>query len=81
MTSPRMGRKPIPTLIGDLNGHLRGWANYFGRGYPRDALRQINAYARERLVCRLSRRSQRRWRPPKGQTCYTQLAQLGLIYL
>ena len=50
MTSARMCFKPIPTLIEELNEHLRGWANYFGRGYPRKAFREINAYVRKRLV-------------------------------
>lgn len=81
LTSPRMCFKPIPVLIEELNEHLRGWANYFGRGYPRQAFREINAYVRERLYCHLSRRSQRPWRPPKGATFYAQFARLGLIYL
>ena len=29
--------KPIPQLIGELNRHLKGWANYFDLGYPRVA--------------------------------------------
>src|SRR6185436_19157309 len=28
---------PIPDLITELNGHLRGWAKYFGLGHPRKA--------------------------------------------
>jgi len=80
-TSARMCFKPIPVLIDELNEHLRGWANYFERGYPRHAFREINAYARERLYCHLSRRSQRPWRPPKGTTFYAQFARMGLIYL
>jgi len=81
LTSPRMCYKPIPVLIEELNEHLRGWANYFGRGYPRQAFREINAYIRQRLYCHLSRRSQRPWRPPKGTTFYAQFTRLGLIYL
>jgi RNA-directed DNA polymerase len=80
-TSARMCFKPIPAMIDELNEHLRGWANYFGRGYPRKAFREINAYVRQRLHCHLSRRSQRPWRPPKGTTFYAQFAQMGLIYL
>ena len=81
LTCARMCFKPIPVLIGELNEHLRGWANYFGCGYPRKAFREINAYVRQRLYCHLSRRSQRPWRPPKGTTYYAQYAQMGLIYL
>lgn len=81
MTSPKMCFKPIPALIEELNSQLRGWSNYFGQGYPRMAFRQINHYVRNRLFCHLSRRSQRRWRPPKGVTGYAQFKKLGLIYL
>ena len=81
LTCARMCFKPIPVLIEELNEHLRGWANYFGRGYPRKAFREINAYTRQRLYCHLSRRSQRPWRPPKGVTFYAQFARMGLIYL
>lgn len=81
LTCVRMCFKPIPVLIEELNEHLRGWANYFGRGYPRKAFREINAYVRQRLYCHLSRRSQRPWRPPKGVTSYAQFARMGLIYL
>jgi len=80
-TGARMCFKPIPAMIDELNEHLRGWANYFGRGYPRKAFREINAYVRQRLYCHLSRRSQRPWRPPKGTTFYARFAQMGLIYL
>ena len=81
MTGARMCFKPIPRMIEEINEHLRGWANYFGRGYPRQAFRSINHYARERLCCHLSRRSQRPWHPPHGVTHYAQLAKMGLIYL
>jgi RNA-directed DNA polymerase len=81
MTSARMGFKPIPQLIGELNEHLRGWANYFGQGYPREAFREINRYTRERLYRHLRRRSQRPWRPPQGVSYGEQFKQLGLIDL
>lgn len=81
MTGPEMCFKPIPMLIAEVNRQLRGWSIYFGRGYPRDAFRQINAYVRERLVRHLQRRSQRPYRPPHGVTWYAQLERLGLLYL
>ena len=40
MTSARMCFKPLPVLVGELNRHLRGWANYFSLGYPRMAYRR-----------------------------------------
>jgi RNA-directed DNA polymerase len=81
LTSSRMCFKPLPVLIEELNEHLRGWANYFGRGYPRQAFREINTYVRYRLSWHLGRRSQRPWRPPKGTTYYAQFQHMGLIYL
>lgn len=81
MTGPKMCHKSAWGLIGETNRHLRGWANYFSRGYPRVAFRQINRFVRERLIRHLQRRSQRPYRPPKGITWYAQLDRLGLDYL
>ena len=39
MTNRTHGWKPIPVLVQELNRHLRGWAGYFGFGYPRRRLR------------------------------------------
>src|SRR5439155_842654 len=41
-TSARVCYKPVPVLKGELNRHLKGWANYFGLGYARQALRSVN---------------------------------------
>jgi RNA-directed DNA polymerase len=73
--------QPLPELIGELNRHLRGWANYFRAGYSRDAFREINAHVRQRLARHLRRRSQRSWRPAKGTSVHAHLQHLGLIYL
>ncbi len=73
--------QPLPELIGQINRHLRGWANYYRPGYSRDALRQTNRFVRERLARHLRRRSQRAWRPVKGTSVYAQLERMGLIYL
>lgn len=81
MTGSGMCYKPIPVLIEGINQHLRGWSEFFGWGYPRKAFREINRYARERLYCHLSRRSQRPWQPPEGRTGYDQFKRMGLIYL
>jgi RNA-directed DNA polymerase len=81
MTSARMGFKPLPLLIGGLNRHLTGWANYFAFGYPRMAYREINWYVRSRLAVHLHRRSQRPFRPPDGITLYAYLERMGLVYL
>ncbi|NUM37244.1 MAG: hypothetical protein HUU50_22090 [Candidatus Brocadiae bacterium] len=71
----------IALLIGELNIHLKSWANYFRFGYPRKAFREINSYVRLRLTKFLQRRSQRPMRPPKGVTYYAHLKNLGLVYL
>lgn len=81
MTSAKMCFKPIPELIDEINEHLRGWGNYFAKGYPRKAFREVNHYVRERLCCHLSRRSQRPWRPPRGITNYAYFKRQGLLCL
>jgi RNA-directed DNA polymerase len=81
MTSARMCFRPIPALIRTLNRHLKGWANYFGIGYTRDAFRAINFAVHTRLRAHLGRRSQRPYRLPKGKTYYRHFVDLGLEYL
>ena len=70
-----------PRLIEELNLHLKGWANYFGYGYPRMTYREINRYTRERLTRHVRRRSQRPFRPPEGVSYYEQFKRMGLVYL
>jgi len=81
MTGPGMCFVPIRALIAQINEHLRGWSNYFGRGYPRAAFRQINGYVRERLAGHLRRRSQRPYRVGGGLTWHAELQRLGLCWL
>lgn len=81
MTGPQMCFKPIPTMIEELNHHLRGWANYFKLGYPRRAFRSVMTYVRARLTRHLRRRSQRPYRPPEGVSFYAHLSDLGLVSL
>ena len=81
MTGPRKCHVPLPAPVGQLNEHLRGWANYFRFGYPSDPFRRINSYVRERLTQHLRRRSQRPFRPSKGRTYYQQFQKMGLLYL
>lgn len=73
---------PIPALIQQLNRQLTGWANYFRFGYSRMAFRHINNHVQQRVYRHLRRRSQRRYRPPKGVTFYKHVRdKLGLVYL
>ena len=81
MTKSRQCFKPIPTLIGELNRHLKGWTNYFSFGYPSSAYGEIERYVRDRLIRHLQRRSQRPYRPRQGEPWLQQLTRLGLIRL
>ena len=81
MTGPGRCFVPVPELIGQVNRYLAGWGNYFGKGYPRMAFREINRFAQERLECHLTRRSQRRFRLGAELTWYAQLKRLGLTSL
>ncbi len=82
MTAKRHGFKPVPYLVGEINSHLRGWRNYFKRGHPRKAFRDVEYFARERLRRHLRRRSQRPYRPPRGRSFYSHLHhEMGLVRL
>ena len=81
MTDSRQCFKPISTLIGEPNRHLKRWANYFSFGYPSGVYWEIDWYVRGRLIQRLQRRSQRPFRPPEEATWYQHLEQLGLVCL
>ena len=79
--SPRQSHTPLPELIDRLNLQLQGWANYFRLGYPRKAMRDMNGYVRAKLTWHLQRRSQRSWRPPKGESAYAYFKRMKLIQL
>ena len=81
MTAARYSLIPLPELIGRLNRHLKGWANYYRLGHPRATFRQVNQYVRRRLYRLLRRRSQRPWKVPAHLSPYYYFQQLGLIYL
>ena len=81
MTNSHQCFKPIPNLIGELNRHLKGWANYFSIGYPRSVYGEIDRYVQGRLIQHLQRRSQRPYHPPQGETWSGHLVKLGLIRL
>ena len=79
LTSSKRCFVPPSTVIGNLNAYLRGWANYFCRGYPRKAFRDLNWYVLERMYRHLNRRSQRKFRSkPAEQSYYAYLRAQGL---
>ena len=78
MTNSHQCFKPIPVLVGELNRHLKGWANYFSIGYPTSVYCEIERHVQGRLIQHLQRRSQRPYRPPQGEPWLRHLARLGL---
>lgn len=79
---PKTSHVPIPQLIGQLNSQLKGWAGYYSKGYPRKSYREMNWFVQRRLTKHLKRRSQRPYRPRKGETWYQHLYRnLGLVQL
>ena len=81
MISNRQQHIPITELIGQLNLHLRGWKNYYGKWHCGAAMRRINLHLENRLRRHLRRRSQRPWRIPEGSTLLAHLSKLGLARL
>jgi RNA-directed DNA polymerase len=81
MTAARYGATLLPELIGPLNRHLKGWANYYRLGHPRATFRKLNWYVQRRLYRHLRRRSQRPWKTPDDLTVYQYFRQLGLLSL
>jgi len=77
MTGPKQCFKPVMALILEINRQKRGWSQYFGLGYPRQAFRDLNRYVQERLTRHLKRRSQRPYRRTEA-SWYAQLHHLGL---
>jgi RNA-directed DNA polymerase len=81
MISRKQNLQPVGELIAGLNRHLKGWGNYFSRGYPSRAFGQINSYLQVRLWRHLHRRSQRPFRLPKDKTFYAFMRERGLYQL
>lgn len=81
LTGRQMNSVPVVELIASINRQLRGWSNYFGHGYWKDAFNEINGYVQLRLKLHLRNRSQRAFRVPPGQTLYQHLQTLGLIQI
>ena len=81
LTSPCLNYKPLVQVVAGLNRHLVGWANYFRFGHPRVAFRKVNWFVNCRLTRHLAHRSQRKYRPPAGESVYVHLQKMGLVRL
>lgn len=81
MTSHRQCFKPLTVVIEEINRQTRGWKSYFSYGYPSQAHSQINKAIQDRLYQHANRRSQRRFRKPKDESCYAYYKRLGIEYL
>ena len=81
LTAPRHNCKPVRQVIREVNSHLRGWRNYFSFGYPGKTYRKLNYFVECKMVRHLVRRSQRRYKPPKGQSYHAHFERLGLLQL
>lgn len=69
-------------VIDEVNLMIRGWANYFKVGYPRQAYRDINYYLQQRFNRFMSNRSQRKLKMRKqGESLYAFLRRKGLRFL
>ncbi len=56
ITSERYNAKAMAGMTGELNRHIKFWANYHQLGHPRKTFRKVNRYVRRRL------QSHPRWR-------------------
>jgi RNA-directed DNA polymerase len=81
LTASRHNCKPVRQVIREVNSHLRGWRNYFSFGYPGKTYRKLNYYVESKLRRHLIRRSQRRYKPPQGQSYHAHFERLGLLKL
>ena len=82
LTSSKNGYKPIKEVIKTVNQHLRGWGQYFCKGYPRQTFDAINVYVDERVNRFLQRRSQRGYKKSReSKTWYEEMRRLGVIRL
>jgi RNA-directed DNA polymerase len=59
--------EPWEEIRDELNRMLKGWANYFWYGTPRDAFRDVDQHITERAINFLRRRH----KEPKGTALYT----------
>jgi RNA-directed DNA polymerase len=78
LIGPHTRMVPVTDLIGRVNRQLRGWSNYFGHGYWKDAFDEIHLHVLTRFRTHLRHRSQRPYKVPADCTLYAHLRALGL---
>ncbi len=82
ITSSKNGCKSVEEVVKTLNQYLRGWGQYFHKGYPSKTFSAINAYTDGRVYRFLQRRSQKGWKKsPDSKTWYREMRRLGVIQL
>lgn len=82
IASPKNGWKPVEEIVKSMNQYLRGWGQYFSKGYPSRIFRAVNTYVEERMINHLQRRSQKGYkRSPESKTWYYEMRRLGIIQL
>ncbi len=81
LTSRSMNHVPVDKFIRRIDSFLNGWSEYFKLGHPSRVFRKMDNYVSAKVIKHLSRRSQRGYKKPKGQTWYTHLQKLGLVRL
>lgn len=69
--------QPLPEMIDVINRQTAGWKGYFNFGYARQAFREINHFAQERLFRHARRRSQRPMKPAENESYYGFFKRLG----
>lgn len=77
LTSSERRCVPLPDLIRTLNRQMKGWSNYFGHGYWKDAFHGINDHAQRKLMIHMRGKSQRPFKVPKDTNFYQHLLTLG----
>lgn len=78
----RSNQDSLIDVIMSLNLILKGWANYFKLGYPRQVFRDVNYYMLQRFYRFTKNRSQRRLKVRKpGESLYGCLKRKGLCFL
>lgn len=77
LTSHKLGFIGIDQLMNRINQFTRGWTNYFRLGHPGKAFNEIGGYIGEKIIKHLERRSQKGYKPPKGDKWHHHLQKMG----